>query len=151
MKTPKSSGKKPSGAKGKSPRETSAKKRPAQSGGADAKKRIKKPDGRPSLDFAGEEGSVFMSVPSFDGAGEMDMGGKKPAWESYDWTSEKSNKQRKKERAEKAAAAAKDVADVADDTAPDDAPRVAPGKGKGKRPRNPRWINGSAPSGTSSR
>ena len=119
MKTPKSSGKKPSGAKGKSPRETSAKKRPAQSGGADAKKRIKKPDGRPSLDFAGEEGSVFMSVPSFDGAGEMDMGGKKPAWESYDWTSEKSNKQRKKERAEKAAAAAKDVA--AHDTAPDDA------------------------------
>ena len=137
MKTPKSSGEKPSGAKGKSPRETSAKKRPAQSGGADAKKRIKKPDGRPSLDFAGEEGSVFMSVPSFDGAGEMDMGGKKPAWESYDWTNEKSNKQRKKERAEKAAAAAKDVADVAD-TAPDDAPRVAPGKGKGKKTKEPK-------------
>ena len=136
MKTPKSSGKKPSGAKGKSPRETSANKRPAQSGGADAKKRIKKPDGRPSLDFAGEEGSVFMSVPSFDGAGEMDMGGKKPAWESYDWTSEKSNKQRKKERAEKAAAAAKDVA--AHDTAPDDAPRAAPGKGKGGKTKEPK-------------
>ena len=69
MKTPKSSGKKPTRGEGKSPRGTSAKKRPSGGADDDGKKRLKKPDGRPSLDFAGEEGSMFMAVPSFDGVG----------------------------------------------------------------------------------
>jgi ribosomal RNA-processing protein 8 len=137
MKTPKSSGKKPTRGEGKSPRGTSAKKRPSGGADDDGKKRLKKPDGRPSLDFAGEEGSMFMAVPSFDGVGEMDMNGNKPAWESYDWANEKSNKRRKKERAEKAAAAAMD-ADVHATDAPDaDASEPKKGKGKGRR-RSPR-------------
>ena len=79
---------------------------------------------------------MFMAVPSFDGVGEMDMNGNKPAWESYDWANEKSNKRRKKERAEKAAAAAMDAHDDATD-APD-ADASEPKKGKGKKKKEPK-------------
>lgn len=38
-----------------------------------------------------------MSVPSFDGDGELDLGGAGAAWETHDWHGEVSARQRKRD------------------------------------------------------
>ena len=40
---------------------------------------------------------MFMSVPSFDGDGELDLGGAGAAWETHDWHGEVSARQRKRD------------------------------------------------------
>ena len=61
----------------------------------------------------GDDGSAFMPVPSFDGDGDIDLGGEAPAWESYDWEGEKSARKRAAEAAATRAAAAADPSDGA--------------------------------------
>jgi ribosomal RNA-processing protein 8 len=127
MKTPKPSAKNAGLAGGQSPKTpaSSAKKSraktPSGSGvkeGSGVKKSSKKKE---ALVAAGEEdfgddGSVFMAVPSFDGGGaELDFGGDGPAWKTYDWEAETSARQKKKAKAAAAAAAA--TAAAADDGA----------------------------------
>ena len=94
MKTPKPAGK-----------AGSAKKRSPASGGdagaraSSGKKKSSAPK-RASADddwgADGDDGSMFMPVPSFEGGGELDLGGAGPAWETYDWQGETSARQRKK-------------------------------------------------------
>ena len=39
---------------------------------------------------------MFMPVPSFEGGGELDLGGAGPAWKTHDWQGETSARQIKK-------------------------------------------------------
>ena len=143
MKTPKSAGK-----------AGSAKKRSLASGG-DAGARAssgKKKSSAPKRDSAdddwgadGDDGSMFMPVPSFEGGGELDLGGAGPAWETYDWQGETSARQRKKAKSAAAAAAARSADPTDANADPAARPGDAESQTKKKKRDKPARADDRAP------
>ena len=121
----------------------SAKKRSPASGGdagsrASSGKRKSSSPKRASADddwgADGDDGSMFMPVPSFEGGGELDLGGAGPAWKTHDWQGETSARQRKKAKSAAAAAAAR----FADRTEANADPAARPGDAQGQTKKKKR-------------